>query len=44
MKKVNFLIDRTRIIDYLISPLKFKKVTLYEMGFDINFFFQINLF
>ncbi len=40
MKKVHFLIDRTRIVDYLISPLRVNRNRLYEKGYDIKFFFK----
>ena len=40
MKTVNILIDNSKIVTYLISPIRYNKSILNEMGCKINFFYK----
>lgn len=42
MKKINVLIDDSRIIDYLVFPLRLNRKKLSGMGYEINFFKNLN--
>ncbi|MFA5010592.1 MAG: hypothetical protein WC644_01445 [Ignavibacteria bacterium] len=39
-KRVHLLIDKSRIVDYSLLPLKFNKNSLYGRGYNLSFFFK----
>ncbi len=38
MKRVHFLIDRSRIVDYLTAPVRANRARLRKRGYDVRFF------
>jgi len=41
MKKVHFLIDKTKIVNYAITPVLFNKKKLKKRGYIVDFFYEI---
>lgn len=42
MKKINILVDKSKIIDYLVTPIRHNKKKLNELGYNINFYCSIS--
>ncbi|MCH8033729.1 MAG: glycosyltransferase family 1 protein [Bacteroidetes bacterium] len=40
IKKVHLLIDKSRIVDYSLLPLRFNKKRLFKRGYKLSFFYQ----
>jgi len=40
MKKVHFLVNKSKIVNYLISPVRHNKKKLLERGYKIKFFYS----
>jgi len=42
MKKVHIIADKTRIVDYLVSPVRYNKTQLAERGYDVRVKFDLS--
>ena len=42
MKYVHFLVDKSRIVDYLTTPLRVNKRQLRERGYHVRFFYRLS--
>lgn len=40
MKRVHFIIDRSRIVDFLVTPVRFNRQRLRSRGYDVRFYYR----
>lgn len=41
MKKIHFVIDKSKIVDYSIAPVRYNKKELRKRGYEVKFFYQL---